>query len=119
MPSPTSDPGNVAAELMTKIDRWLVQRYLRGSLPELKLNAVTAAAMAIVVARSRHAGIHRERAVMARREACNGQVPYHCTPDRFEGWKPSKSNTCSIVISLRTVSKSTPGTVLLTRRRRG
>src|SRR5258707_10618914 len=42
--------------------------------------------------------------------SCNGQLPYHCTPDRFEGRKPSKSRTCSIVISVRTLSKLTPGT---------
>ena len=45
-------------------------------------------------------------------EACNGQLPYHCTPERFEGWKPSKTYNCSLVISLRTVSKPTPGTVV-------
>src|SRR5262249_16499549 len=64
MPSPTPDPGNVAAELMTKIDRWLVQRYLRGSRPELKLNAVTAAPMEIAAA---HRHLHRERAALGRR----------------------------------------------------
>ena len=31
--------------------------------------------------------------------------------DRFEGWNPSEFETCSIVISGRTLSKSTPGTV--------
>ena len=45
-------------------------------------------------------------------DSCNGQLPYHCTPDRFEGWNPSKFRTCSIVISARTLSKSTPGTVV-------
>ena len=84
MPSPTPDPGNVAAELMTKIDRWLVRRYLRGSRPELKLNAVTAAPMAMLAAQSRRAGIHRERAVMVRRGACKGQLPYHTR--RRRGW---------------------------------
>ena len=34
------------------------------------------------------------------------------TPDRLEGWNPSKLRTCSIVTQLRTLSKSTPGTVL-------
>ena len=34
------------------------------------------------------------------------------TRERFEGLKPSKTYTCSIVISLRTVSKSIPGTVV-------
>ena len=64
MPSPTPDPGNVAAEPTTKIDGCLEQRQLRGSRPELKLVAVTAAPMAIGAAQ-RH--VHRERAAMARR----------------------------------------------------
>ena len=45
-------------------------------------------------------------------DSCNGQLPYHCTPDRFEGSNPSKFGTCPIVISARTLSKSTPGTVV-------
>jgi hypothetical protein len=44
--------------------------------------------------------------------SCNGQLPYHCAPDRFEGWNPSRFSTCSIVISVRMLSKSTLGAVL-------
>jgi hypothetical protein len=107
--SPTPNPGNVADRSTIKIDRWLVQQYLRGSRLELKLNAVTAAPMAIAAA---HSHLHRERAAMARPGGVQrtGSLPLH--PDRFDGWKPSKFNTCSLVISLRTVSKSTPGTVV-------
>src|SRR4051794_27225475 len=47
MPSPTPDPGNVAAEPMTKTDRRLVQRQLWGCRPEPKLVAVTAAPLAM------------------------------------------------------------------------
>jgi len=45
-------------------------------------------------------------------DSCNGQLPYHCALDRFEGWNPSKLRTCSIVISARTLSKSTPREVV-------
>ena len=44
--------------------------------------------------------------------SCSRQLPYHCAPDRFEGWQPSKLRTCSIVISMRILLKSTPGTVV-------
>jgi hypothetical protein len=44
--------------------------------------------------------------------SCNGQLPYHCAPDRFEGWNPSRLRTCSIEISVRTLLKSTPGMVV-------
>jgi hypothetical protein len=64
MPSPTPDPGNVAAEPTTKIDGCLEQRQLCGSRPGLRLVAVTAAPMAIVAAQ-RH--VHREPAAMVRR----------------------------------------------------
>jgi hypothetical protein len=64
MPSPTPDPGSVAAEPTTKLDGCLEQRQLCASRPGLRLVAVTAAPMARGAAQ-RH--VHRERAAMARR----------------------------------------------------
>jgi hypothetical protein len=61
--SPTPNPGDVAAQPMTQLDRGLVQRPLRGRRPELKLVTPTAAPMAIVPAQ-RH--VHRETAAMLR-----------------------------------------------------
>ena len=80
---------------MTKIDRWLVQRQLCGSRPELKLVAVTAAPMAIVAASPSAPGFTESERRSPDGEASSGQLPYHRTPDRVESWKPSKSNTCS------------------------
>jgi hypothetical protein len=56
-----------------------MQLQLCGSRPELKLVAVTAAAMAIVAAQSRRAGIRRERAAMARRGGVQrtASIPLH------------------------------------------
>jgi hypothetical protein len=50
----------------------------------------------------------------ARRDVdlCNGRLRCHCTPDQVEGWSRSKLSTRSILISVRTLSKSTPGTIL-------
>src|SRR5438128_1894664 len=63
MPSPTPDPGDVAPKPMAQIERGSVQRQLRGGCPELKLVAVTVAAMAKVTA-DRH--VHRETAAIHR-----------------------------------------------------
>src|SRR6516165_4140029 len=92
MPSPTPDPGNVAAVPITKIDRRLVQRQLRGCRPELKLVAVTAAPMAIVAAQ-RH--VHRERAAMARRGGVErtASIPLH--PRAFRGLEADTGHVCS------------------------
>ena len=49
---------------------------------------------------------------MAGRGIMQGTRSYHCWPDRLEGSKWSKLSTCSIVISVRSLLKSPPGTVL-------
>ena len=91
-----------------KIDRGLMQRLLRGGCPQLERVAVTATAMAIVTAQPH---IHRERAVTtSARDSCNGQRPLPLRPRALLAARTRASpSTCSIVISLRTHSKSTPG----------
>ena len=68
---------------------------------------MAAAAMA-VVATGRH--VHGERATPPRLDAgsCNADNFRTIAPNRLKGWNPSRLKTCSIVISLRTLSKSTP-----------
>ena len=107
--SPATNPGNVAARPVAKIDRGLMQGSFVAAAQSSRLVAVTVAATA-KVATDRY--VHRERATTPRPGLMllTTAIPLH--PESIRGWNPSKFGTCSIVISARTLSKSTPGTVV-------
>ena len=95
---------------MAKIDRSPMQRLFRGGCPKLELVTMAMATTA-EVASQRH--VHSKRATpMPRPGLVQRAASVRLRPDRFEGWNPDRLDTCSIVISVRTLSKSTLGTVL-------